>query len=84
MTLDTILDLLSALPHVFGPAGTVTAALVLARTTVRHLTLIWLTRGATPPERALILASMHARPRPSWRARGGRLVRLVRRWRWRR
>ncbi|MEU4008032.1 hypothetical protein [Streptomyces pseudogriseolus] len=84
MTLDMILDLLSALPHILRPAGTVTAALVLARTAVRHLTLIWLTRGATPPERALILASTHASPRPSWRARGGRLVRLVRRRRWRR
>ncbi|QIJ61113.1 hypothetical protein [Streptomyces sp. JB150] len=81
MTLDTIFDLLSALPHVFGPASTITAGLVLARTTVRHLTLIWLTRGATPSERATILASVHARPRPSWRARAGR---LVRRWRWRR
>ncbi|MEU3556382.1 hypothetical protein [Streptomyces fragilis] len=81
MTLDMVLDLLSALPHVFGPAGTITAALVLVRTTVRHLTLIWLTRGATPPERAMILASVHERPRPSWRARASR---LFRRWRWRR
>ncbi|NED32463.1 hypothetical protein [Streptomyces sp. SID8499] len=79
MAFDTILDLLNALPHVSGPTGTVTAALVLARTAVRHLTLMWLTRGATPPERALILASMHARPRPSWRARGGRPVRRLRR-----
>ncbi|MEU8484190.1 hypothetical protein [Streptomyces sp. NPDC048641] len=81
MTLDAILDLLSTLPHVFGPTGTVTAALVLARITVRHLAMMWLTRGATPAERALILASMHARSRPSWRARGGR---FVRRWGWRR
>ncbi|MGW1806952.1 hypothetical protein [Streptomyces sp. NPDC002078] len=77
MALDMILDLLHALPHASGPAGGVTAALVLARTAVRHLSLIWLTRGATPQERALILASMHSRPRPSWRARGRRLVRRL-------
>ncbi|MGW4299116.1 hypothetical protein ACWEHT_05005 [Streptomyces sp. NPDC004646] len=75
MALDTILDLLHTLPHASGPTGTVTAALVLARTSVRHLTLIWLTRGATPQERALILASMHTHPRPSRRPRGKRLVR---------
>ncbi|MEU4149468.1 hypothetical protein [Streptomyces sp. NPDC026659] len=77
MTLDTILDLLHTLPHTPGPAGTATAALVLARTSVRHLTLIWLTRGATPQERALILASMHTRPRPPRRTRGRRLVRRL-------
>lgn len=79
MALDAILDLLNTLPHPSGPAGTVTTALVLARTAVRHLTLIWLTRGATPAERALILASMQARPRPSSRPRGRLLVRRLRR-----
>lgn len=81
MAPDTILDWLHALPHASGPTGTATAALVLARTAVRHLALIVLTRGATPQERALILASMHAQPRPSWRARGKRPARRLRR-RW--
>ncbi|MFD7437488.1 hypothetical protein [Streptomyces sp. NPDC059861] len=80
MALDTMLDLLHALPHLYGPTGAVTAALMLARTTVRHASLIWLTRGATPQERALILASMHRVPRSSWRDRCRRLAqRLLRR-----
>ncbi|MFI1714511.1 hypothetical protein ACIGW4_25905 [Streptomyces sp. NPDC053513] len=79
MALDTMLDLLQALPHLYGPTGAVTAALMLARTAVRHASLIWLTRGTTPQERALILASMRGAPRSSWRDRCRRLAHRLRR-----
>ncbi|MFD7130681.1 hypothetical protein [Streptomyces sp. NPDC059894] len=69
MALDTILDLLRELPPVPGPAAPVTAGLMLARTAVRHLSLAWLTRGAGPRERALILSALRAAPRPSRRNR---------------
>ncbi|AOT61635.1 MULTISPECIES: hypothetical protein [Streptomyces] len=78
MALETILDLLQALPAVPGPFGAVSAALLLARTIVRRLSLVWLTRGAAPGERALILAALRRSPRPP---RRGRVRRLVRRWR---
>ncbi|MGW2835643.1 hypothetical protein [Streptomyces sp. NPDC001286] len=79
MALDTLHDLLNLaqdhLPSLPHPTGPVTASLMLVRTTVRHASLIWLTRGATPQERALILAAMHGSPRPSWRDRTRRLGR---------
>ncbi|MFF9804940.1 hypothetical protein ACF1G5_07375 [Streptomyces coeruleorubidus] len=81
MSLDTLHELLSLaqdnLPALPGPTGPVTASLMLARTTVRHLSLIWLARGATPQERALILAALHGSPRPTWRDRCRRLVRRM-------
>ncbi|WP_030674799.1 hypothetical protein [Streptomyces cellulosae] len=79
MALAALHDLLNLaqdhLPDLPDPTGPVTASLMLARTTVRHASLIWLTRGATPEERALILAAMHGSPRPSWRERARRLGR---------
>ncbi|MFD6169126.1 hypothetical protein [Streptomyces coeruleorubidus] len=81
MSLDTLHELLNLaqdnLPALPGPTGPVTASLMLARTTVRQLSLIWLTRGATPQERALILAALHGSPRPTRRDRYRHLVRRV-------
>ncbi|GAP48237.1 hypothetical protein [Streptomyces azureus] len=81
MSLGTLHELLNLaqdhLPALPGPTGPVTAALMLARTAVRHLSLIWLTRGATPKERALILDASHGSPRPTWRDRCRRLVRRM-------
>ncbi|MET9521909.1 hypothetical protein [Streptomyces coeruleorubidus] len=81
MSFDTLHELLNLaqdhLPALPGPTGPVTAALMLARTTVRRLSLIWLARGATPQERALILAALYGSPRPTWRDRCRHRVRRM-------
>ncbi|MFC9735404.1 hypothetical protein ACFWGM_21390 [Streptomyces roseolus] len=81
MITDTLLELLNLaqthLPELPGPAGPLTALFMLARTAVRHGSLLWLTRGATPEERALILSAAQPVPRPSWRSRGRHLARRL-------
>ncbi|MFC4512200.1 hypothetical protein [Streptomyces ehimensis] len=69
MTLAIATEVLHQLHHLAGPYAVTAASLHLARTVVHDLSLIWLTRGCDPLERALIVAAAQAASKPSWRTR---------------
>jgi len=66
--LDELLDHAADWAETVAPWTGVNYGLRLARDIVRYGTLLWITRGCTPRERALAFAAMH-RPRQGWRRR---------------
>ncbi|MEU3607486.1 hypothetical protein AB0E83_18885 [Streptomyces sp. NPDC035033] len=66
MNLDALLDHAGDWIETLAPWTAVNLGLRLVRDVVRYGSLLWMTRGCTPRERAMALAAMH---RPGRRGR---------------
>jgi sulfur relay (sulfurtransferase) DsrC/TusE family protein len=69
VNLDELLDHAADWTETIAPWTAVNQGLRLTRDVIRYASLLWMTRGCTPRERALAFAAMHRSRRQRHRTR---------------